>query len=464
VIGGISLRGMVIPVVDLRIVLDRPAPAKEGRNVVIVAHGDRMMGLLADRLNGIFEAVQGSFKPTSVSGTTPAVFLASAQRSDDKTMVSVLSTEALSRLHQVPMVEDQEPARQQLRDTADDHASADASIPMLLLACNDIPFAVEATVVHATLSNPAIELSELTGGRALNTIDYNGFKVPALDLLEFCGMGRVGLDTGIQALVVSLPAGYVAFVISAVVDVTRTYAVDVNKLPAFALPRPGLFVGSLPLSALPAELAGRAGKSVNQYLVIDAAALKACDETIAMSELNIAASSEATGPKALSVAASSESGRHSMITYMLETERASPLEQVLEILPYQPGTEIFRTDGAMLGFMVNRGRSIPVLCLGQLSGEACGPPTAASRVLLVESGGELIGFAVRKLNSIEKSDWEPVISTAAEHGGSPRRQQHKLALFGSRTADRMVPVLNLQEIADSLRRRSLQSAAFVVAQ
>jgi purine-binding chemotaxis protein CheW len=137
---------------------------------------------------------------------------------------------------------------------------------------------------------------------------------------------------------------------------------------------------------------------------------------------------------------------------MLETERASPLEHVLEILAYEPSTERFQAGGAMLGLMLNRGRSIPVLCLGQVSGEACGAPTAASRVLVVKSGGELIGFAVRKLNSIEQADWEPPAAVAAENGAPPNSgRARKLALFGSRKTDRMVPIFDLQAIAQSLR-------------
>jgi purine-binding chemotaxis protein CheW len=445
VIGGVDLRGMMIPVVDLRIVFGHPAPAAEGRHVVIIAHNGALMGLLADDLRGLFEAAPGSFRRTIVGDAIAAVFLASVQRADNGKIVSILSSDALAQLSQVPMVEDLEAARHERDEIAEFGIEPATTVPMVLLACNGIPFAVESGIVYATLSKPCIEITALSN---LSVIVYDGVKIPVIDLLELCGLGRIDRSNDTAAIVVAMKTGYVALLISNVLDVVQTRVHDVTPLPAFALPRPGLFAGSLPLSALPTALVTRFEGSVNQFLVIDAARLQADNSLLSAGGMNSSANGKKRNPLALVDLGSSN--RRPMITFMLETEHATPLEHVREILTYQPGTELFRTAGPMLGLMVHRSRSVPVMCLGQMFGEARSTPTASSRILVVESGDELVGFAVRQLNSIEQADWEPSIR-GSERAGAARGESQKLACFESRTIDQMLPIVDLRALVASLR-------------
>ena len=463
VIGGISVRGAVVPVVDLRIVLGRPLPAEASRNVVIMMYEGKILGLIADAVTGIFDALPGTLRRSSVADSGAAIFLAGAVRADNQTMVSVLSPEALARLPQVPMVEDPEPTRQATHADADGAAAAeaaDAAVPMMLLHCGGIPLAVEAMVVHATLSNPAVAPSALATQHCRGVVDYAGLSIPAIDLQSLCGLGRMDLEGGAQAFVASLAAGQVAFLIGGVVDVVQTSRQDVRPVPAFALPRSGLFAGALPLSALPDDLVERAGTVVaQQYLVIDATRLRSCPEVVALSGLNVASDASAGDGGAASATGSRPSGRRSMLTYQLQSEHASPLEQVIEILRWQPVAQLVASDGPLLGFIVNRGRSIPVLCLDRIAGGGVTVPTESSVVLLVESRGELIGFAVPALKGIEEADWEPALPDLRPSAVAAlrvhERRPRQLALVGSGETERMLPLLDLHSTAESLQELAL---------
>ena len=136
-----------------------------------------------------------------------------------------------------------------------------------------------------------------------------------------------------------------------------------------------------------------------------------------------------------------------MLTYDLDVEIATPLEQVSEILPYAPATSVLRHGGPVLGVMVNRGRSIPVLSLGQLHSASDWAPGPSASVLVVESGDDLVGFAVAGLKAIEPSAWQPTLQHGGLSGGS-----RPMALVGEGARQRMLPVLDLQQLAQGLRQ------------
>jgi purine-binding chemotaxis protein CheW len=279
-------------------------------------------------------------------------------------------------------------------------------------------------------------------------IDYAGAELPVVDLLAFCQLGELVRDGAHQAFVIALPQGQVAFLVDAVVDIVGTAPGDVIALAAFALPRPELFSGVLVPTARP----GEAG--TDPYYVIDGAALAACDEVVAWSGLGVgragAAPIAVAGERAAAggPAAAAEPQRRSMLTYELGVETATPLEQVSEILAYATAQPAFDAGGALLSVLVSRGRSIPVMCLARLATGRALESTAGASVLVVESDGEWVGFAVPALKAIEEARWQPALPVGA--AGRPR----PLALVGEGAAERMLPVLDLWQMARSLRNDS----------
>ena len=118
----------------------------------------------------------------------------------------------------------------------------------------------------------------------------------------------------------------------------------------------------------------------------------------------------AAGPSTGTAQAASANGRprRSMITYALDGETATPLEQVSEILPFRPRQSCTCKAGHHVMGLLDQPRP-------QHSGDVPEHADRLSRpaacegasVLVVETEGGLTGFAVPALQTIEAADWEP---------------------------------------------------------
>jgi len=146
-------------------------------------------------------------------------------------------------------------------------------------------------------------------------------------------------------------------------------------------------------------------------------------------------------------------GQRAMLTYQLGAETATPLDQVAEILPLGEGLTMFDAGGALPGMLVHRGRSIPLLCLGRLTGAGPATRTAATSVLLVDDDGERLGFVVPRLQGIEPSRWEPAARVAPPTGSAGAPGTEPPVLVGSGSAERMLRVLDLQALARRVQAR-----------
>jgi purine-binding chemotaxis protein CheW len=456
VVGAIDLRGVTLPVIDLSIVLGQEVAAAAHRNVIVMVHEGRLLGLMVGQVSGVFHAEPGSLKRVSAAGPGGGVLVASL-RGEDGALVSVLSHAALFELPQVPAIEDPEPARQAQATGVAEVATDDPAVPVMLVACNRLSLAIDALAVHATLSSPRIEASALAMGHCLGVTEYGGGRIPIVDLLALCGLGALDTSRGSQAFVMQMQAGLVGLLVEAVLDVVPSKPQDRMSVPAYALPVPGLFSGALPSACLAIGQAWGDRPTPQQYLLLDSAALKAHPELVALASTN--SGGLGTPPNAGDAGTAAASApQRSLITYELFGEEATPIEQVAEILPYQPEAEIFGNGGALRALMVNRGRSIPVLCLRRLAGLEPLALTRESSVLVVQTDGDWTGFAVPRLRAIESTSWEPALPA---HGlGAPDPlarvlKSNELALVDSGGTERMLRVLNLERIARSLQAHGL---------
>jgi purine-binding chemotaxis protein CheW len=462
VVGGIDLRGVVVPVIDLHLYMGRTSKQVDYPCVVILVHEGHLLGLKADGVTGIFDVAATEVHELHGEGQRLSVLSASVQRPGGG-MVSLLSTQALFSLRDVPKVMDPEPARQHVSDDNEAVNVTSGHLPLMLLQCGAVPLAVDAMVAYATLSDPQIKPSPLAMGHCKGVMAHAGLMIPAVDLQGLCGLGSMEPDRPCQAFIMSLPQGKVAMLVGEVLDVVSIQPDDPIKVPSFALPRAELFAGAVPCSSLPEEVARRAGgRPCAQFLMLDAQALSTCAEVVSLAQTNVPV--EVLGGGASAFSANKASGidktsreqaagqLRAMITYVLGSEAASPLAQISEILPYRADMAVFHSGGPLLGFVVHRKQSIPVLNLSALVGMGDAPLLGTASVLLVSSQDELIGFAVPQLRLIEPAQWEPRLPELGE-----RVSTRQLALVGAGDDGRMVPVIDLEGLA-----RRFQSQALAV--
>lgn len=430
-LGGIDLRGRTVPVMDLRGLLGLPAaPPADGACVVVMVHdrpcgGRGLLGLLADGVDSVFSARPEAASAMAAPCEAPLLF-SHCISADDGQRCSVLQPEAVAALSGAPVVLEQAGAM----PPPGGEAGA-RPVPTLLLRCDKVLMAIDAVAVQSTLADPQLDTkTALAQGICRGTAASTLGPVPAVDLLALVGLADGARRTPPQAVVVQLPTGAVALMVDEVVDMIERPPAALVALPALAVPQPTVFRGVM---QAPGELPG------TPVMLLCIEALRRHDEL-----LRIAAAGRPkdaatlVGPASAGPMAATDARGRMLVTFVLGTETATPLDQVREILCYTPDLARFAGSGPMLGVTLHRGRAIPVMCLSRLTG---GPPpevTPAASVLVVEVDGAPVGFAVPALAAIERARWQP---------GQPRRA---MALVGQGETERMLPLIDLQQMARGL--------------
>lgn len=461
-LGAIDLRGVLVPVLDLRPLIGLAIDPVDWPCVVLVVHDGRILGLLCEGVTGVFRSEGGRMNRAAPGG----LLAGSLRRADDAGLISVLSPAALLALPGLPCVEDPEPQRQRVHDGSVSGEPLASGLPMLLMTCGRIPLALPAMAVHATLPSPQVRASVLGGsGACIGVLEHAGEEVPVVDLPALCGLGRMerAQDAAHQAFLVRLEAGLVAFLIDRVLDVVRVDDDAVMPVPAFALPRQDLFEGGLSIQALAEEVRALLPPTVQQFLVLSPRgllghaglqALAASGRPVPALRGAAAGSAPADGAAAVALQAA---GQRAMVTYQLGREVATPIGQIREILPFGCEIAVLEVGGVMLGLVAHRGRSIPVMCLSRLHGLPPPAVTPAVSVLVVEADeGVPVGFAVPMLRSIEPADWEPALPVLGDARDALAQAVHsrQLAQVGQGDARRMLQMVDLQRIARALQQQA----------
>lgn len=464
IIGGIDLRGILVPVIDLRIVLGMAETTISFPNVLIVVYDHKIFGLLTETVTGVFTGDQQLTMRINYSAESQAIFCGSTRRSDDGTLVSLLSPEALAMLKDVPVVDDSDAKNLVIASNKCTAMQKNKEQPVLLMGCGKIAMAIDAMAVFTTLSDPVIQRSAIAMGDCRGIIEYANSKIPVIDLISLCGLGKLDLSAQIQVFVILLPQGAVAFLVNKIIDVIRVRSDDIIHVPAYALPRPSLFVGALPNASISVTSDQHASILASQYLVLNSATLMNDPQILSLADLT--AKDQSIGSKYQTktfMANRNKTDQHRlMITYLLDGEIASPFEQIREILPFSKNMPIFEQDGPMIGMIVVRGRSIPVVCLTRLITGQTAQITPHSSVLVVEIDNEAMGFAIPALKSIETAQWEPELP---QHGKSELNnlkeaiQSGKLAQVSEGVAMRMLPILDLEKIANRFRAQQCMQSS-----
>lgn len=451
VAGALAVRGVTMPVIDLATLLGRESSMASATCVVIVVHEQRLIGLLADAVTGVFMADAGGLPPGGGSSQgTP--FGGSLQRADTRELVDRLALPALAAMDQLPWIADPEPARQWGAQTQGDtvQAAATSRCALMLVRTGRLAFALDAMLVHATLWSPRIEASVLGRGACRGTLAFDGLQIAAVDLAALCGIDGPPAQGAQQAVVVRHPAGLVALLVGQVLDVIDIDAAAIVPLPSGASAMPALCRGVFDARALPPDAIVQPASRQHDYLVLDADALLGLEEVGNLAQTNTTSGGSAASPRRIGTPgtprAQGAAGPR-VITFRLPVETAVAMEQVREILPYGDRDAMFGGDNPLRRIQVLEGRSLPVYCLARLSGgtvERVGP---AAAVLVVEVDGQPVGFGVPELCTIEQADWEQTLPS----GAAENVARQPIVSVGHGAARRTLRRLDLHAIGRSLR-------------
>jgi len=457
VIGGIDLREVLVPVLDLRRALGLEIAGDEPRSVVIMVHEGRLLGLLASGVVGVLACPPGAWNEIGARNAEAPVLGASFRRNDDATLVSVLSPEGLVGLRDVPTVADPEPARRSvlgITEGSGGDAAVAAESCLMLVRSGPVPLALASDAVHTTVLHPEILASPLTSAYCLGVIEFAGTKVPAVDLLALCGLGSLPDEGPTQAFLVRYARGLVAFIVEEIIDVVRADSRAAVPIPANTLPREEFFAGVLALDALPREVqqSGRGG--IGYYLVLDPQALVGAAALEGLARMNTPMDGDAFSTSSLMPGIeTAHAERCRVLTYDVGFEVATPIGQIAEILPWVPETAIFATEARATGLVMSRGRAIPTFSLAALIGVPEGPRSPTACILVIELDDDShVGFTVQGLRAIDDAPSERLKALDEQASGPGSAASNWTpALVGSGPTERMLSVLDLKCLARLVR-------------
>lgn len=446
--GGLNLRGVTIPVLDLECLLNRPGHQYKPGCILLIAHNGYLLGLIADQVKALFFSDPANVHTVSSSDSVTSIFAGSLMNLELNQLVNVLDPQALFNLPGLPKAKDPEPHRQSLElQTSNEDMALNTRTPLMLMQSKSTLFAVNPKDIETTVVNPVLLPSEYSGGFYKGNLDYRAQTIPAVDLASYLGLGNHShlKQTAQQAFVIRIADNPMALLIDRVLDIVHVPHNSVIPLPGFGLPKAARLEGALPCNVFSKE--DPHSQRGPQYFVLSCPRISEDQELIELASILAKASASAT-LNAEKQHGKPAQGLDRLMVYRLDAEFSTPIEQVREVLPYRADIEIFERGNPMLGMLTHRDKSIPVFDLAQWLGAARQSLNHESSILVVNAHGASIGFAVTSLTAIENAQWEPNVPVLGEqrqllHGQLKTSQ--RLAQIGENKQQRMVEVIDLQQ-------------------
>jgi len=99
-LGVMNLRGVIVPVIDLRVRFGLPARAMDGSTVVVVvrvrsSHGEKTAGIVVDAVSEVYSVAPEDIKPTPDLGASPNDACVRGLTTVDEKMVMLLDIDRL---------------------------------------------------------------------------------------------------------------------------------------------------------------------------------------------------------------------------------------------------------------------------------------------------------------------------------------------------------------------------------
>lgn len=441
VIGALALRGASVPVVDLGPVLGRTADTVASL-VLLVVHGERLLGLACQAVHGVFAAEAGSRVAPAGGAEAPAgrLFDGSVRRADTGALVNLLSVEALAALPGLPWIADPEPRRS--HEIAPDEAEAAPRRALMLLQAGSVRLAIDAEAVETTLWQPALDRSVLARGHCRGTLEVAGQRVGALDLVALCGLHDRDAAPRGQAVVVRRPEGLAALLVERVVDIVPAAPEAIVHGRLVGLTGGPLFAGLY------------SDPRWGEHLLLDVEALGRQPELQTLAATNVAIGGGAGHGTATAAATAGET---TLLTLRLPHEVAVPIDHVDEVLPFGGVDAMFGPDAPLRRVQRLRGQVVPVLCLARLLGGHPGAAAPSAAVLVVRAGEGWIGFATPQMNAIEPCAWRRRLP-AHEAAGAAAQEVVGVGV-GAAGSQRTLRLVDLRSLAQALAAEAQQAAA-----
>jgi purine-binding chemotaxis protein CheW len=256
-LGAVDVRGLIVPVFDLRthLGLDRAETGTE--SIVLVSDGRRVAGILVDDLHSVIAVNAVDLMPIKTQGAD-LMISHTFWHPDASIPISVLDILQILDLPGVLSTDVTSGSAQSLSGAG----SAGDSAILTMLRCGEFMLALDVADVHTTLPVSQTRASVLSSLVCRGVMDFGGQEIAVIDPLALLGLGTLPTDERGPGVVLEVGGHFVTLAVTELVTITQVKRSEIMPAPRVALGRPELIAGV-------ADLA-----SVGKALVLDGAAIR----------------------------------------------------------------------------------------------------------------------------------------------------------------------------------------------
>lgn len=398
--GIFTLRGTVIPVVNLGRVFDPAARAAQPSDkIAILDYEGVLVGILFDATGEILRVRPEQRSTLSYAdGGQHGVVAGTILLDQGTRLVQVLNPDALVRIENVPQVLALQAAdRHQRRQQGERRQCVSFHV-------GDSSFAFEMAAIQEIIRVPELQTSVLNSALCLGRINFRGAPVAVVDFATLLNVTPDGTPAaerdfgGDQRIIVArIDDATIGFLVDSVDNIINFYSEEVMPIPLLSKARAGMFAGCLSKPEL------------GEIFFLDHRQIFSSNEIKEMRTGHAALYPKDEAQLAKNDARDARrSQRKVYITFALENSYAVEIKQVREIIDFTVG-EITRPPGLpafMRGMLNLRQQIVTVIDLRGVYGMPPLEDTSQSKILVVDRGEESFGLvvdAVENIRTIEDS-------------------------------------------------------------
>lgn len=387
-LGLFNLRGMIVPVVDVRSIFGLPKhEADRGvRQVAIIEYGDHCFGLLVDRTGDVFNArdtnkslfnrIHGDPRESIISG----VF----KLDNGERLVQILDPFELLKLEKLPRV-------------AGNSASALSRTRLgkrkqcISFLVGESVCAFNMTSIQEIVELRTIDNTVFSSSWVLGAINLRGNTIPVIDFRAYLS-GEEACSTrnfdngGYKLIVVKIGEGLLGFLVNAICNIISYFDNELISFPAVGMHRAEIFQGCL------------SNAESEMVLILDHDKVfkdhELSDLTRGHSRLFVATDDDRRAEK------NQSSSKRTFITFAVDSDFALDIADVNEVMSYPPDIISPPSIPNFLDGVINiKGEIVPVINLRTLYGlksmdrESC-------KILVFPKNNKKYAIIVDRMNAI----------------------------------------------------------------
>lgn len=382
--GVFSLRGQVVPVVNLQKWLSPAAVVDTPAQVLVLRSGDKVIGLAVDAVRGLLKVTAAEVQRVHHDDEPHEFFHSVVMAEDKTTLISLLDPERLMAQAQAwshgGSGNEAPHLTQATAHTADGNGTDRDMTPIyVVVRLGSALLAFTADVVGEILAMPQIQKVFGSGMQFLGMTSWRGRDVPVADMRPTLGLPAAAnaaspwlLVLGVQGRCMGLPVDDIR--------VVRPFPLkNVQPPTATDNSQADLYLGTV------------VDEHGDRIFLLDGAALIHHSSVSAM-RLNTASNAPA-------VAQDRSACAH--VVFRAGLSWAAPMDLMLAITHYP--ASLHRTQHEcpyMLGSFEWRGQALPLLDLRQAKAQTATEPDADTRVIVIQVAGRLAGLVVEEVNAL----------------------------------------------------------------